>query len=73
MQAGGEMWNGTRGALVNYGTAKSTEAETTVSGADAATIKTFDGATIATSGRATQNGDGSYTFRGVGNFGGTGS
>lgn len=71
MQAGGEMWNGTRGALVNYGTAKSTETETNVSAAEAAQITTFDGETIATSGRATLNGDGSYTFRGtVGDFGG---
>ncbi len=71
MQAGGQMWNGTRGALVNYGVAKSTEAETTVSGTEAASIKTFDGATVATSGRATSNPDGSYTFRGtVGDFGG---
>ncbi|HZY81885.1 MAG TPA: SusC/RagA family TonB-linked outer membrane protein [Cyclobacteriaceae bacterium] len=71
MQAGGQMWNGTRGALVNYGTAKSTETETTVSAADAAAIKTFDGSTIADAGRATQNGDGTYTFRGtVGDYGG---
>ena len=71
MQAGGQMWNGTRGALVNYGTAASTAAETTVSAADAAQIHTFDGATIATTSRATNNGDGTYTFRGtVGDFGG---
>jgi hypothetical protein len=71
MQAGGQMWNGTRGALVNYGTAASTAEETTVSGADAAAIRTFDGATIATDGRSTANGDGTYTFRGtVGDFGG---
>ena len=71
MQAGGQMWNGTRGALVNYGTAKSTETETTVSATEAAAIKTFDGSTVADAGRATQNTDGSYTFRGtVGDFGG---
>jgi TonB-linked SusC/RagA family outer membrane protein len=71
MQAGGQMWNGTRGALVNYGTAKSTETETTVSATDAAAIRTFDGSTVADAGRATENGDGSYTFRGtVGDYGG---
>lgn len=75
MQAGGQMWNGTRGALVNYGTAASTGVETTVSAADAQNIKTFDGYTVATLGdapghRVTQNGDGSFTFRGtVGDFG----
>ncbi len=71
MQAGGQMWNGTRGALVNYGTAASTATETTVSAADAASIRTFDGRTIETVARATHNADGTYTFRGtVGDFGG---
>lgn len=71
MQAGGQMWNGTRGALTSYGTAASTAEETTVSAADAAAIKTFDGGTIATVSRAAHNADGSYTFRGtVGDFGG---
>lgn len=71
MQAGGQMWNGTRGALVNYGTAGSTAEETTVSAGDAANIKTFDGSTVADAGRATENADGTYTFRGtVGDFGG---
>lgn len=71
MQAGGQMWNGTRGALVNYGTAKETETETTVSSSEAGLIKTFDGETLASSGRAAENADGSFTFRGtVGDFGG---
>lgn len=71
MQAGGEMWNGTRGALVNYGTAASTATETTVTAAEAATIKTFDGGTVGTVARNTVNPDGSVTFRGtVGDFGG---
>ncbi len=78
MQAGGQMWNGTRGALVSYGTAAMTAAETTVSATDAANIHTFDGYTIATLqdhpslvNRVTHNADGSYTFRGtVGDFGG---
>jgi len=68
---GGQMWNGTQGALVNFGTAKSTATATTVSAADAAAIQTYDGATVATAGRATKNSDGSYTFRGtVANYGG---
>jgi len=70
-QHGGDMWNGTRGALVQYGTAAETAKETTVSATDAGNIRTYDGKTIATSGRATQNTDGSYTFRGtLGNYGG---
>ncbi len=68
---GGQMWNGTQGALVNFGTAKATATSTTVSAADAAAIQTYDGATIATTTRATHNADGSYTFRGtVANYGG---
>jgi len=71
MLAGSQMWNGTRGALVNYGTAGSTAQETTVSAADAATIKTFDGGTVASEARNTHNPDGTVTFRGtVGDFGG---
>lgn len=71
MQAGGEMWNGTRGALMNYGTAQASASETTVTAAEAATIKTFDGGTVATVSRNTVNPDGSVTFRGtVGDFGG---
>lgn len=71
MQAGGEMWNGTRGALMNYGTAAASAYETTVTAAEAAAIRTFDGGTVADAGRAILNGDGTYTFRGtVGDFGG---
>jgi len=71
MQGGGQMWNGTRGALVNYGTAASTGVETTVTAADAAAIHTFSGATIADTPGAIHNGDGTYTFRGtIGDFGG---
>lgn len=70
-QVGGNIWNGTRGALMNYGVAKDTDIETTVTSAEAAQIKTFDGYTIATSPRSTVNSDGSYTFRGtLGDFGG---
>ncbi len=78
---GNEMWNGTRGALVNYGVAKETDVETTVSASEAALIRTHDGYTIADVKAAGANGriisrlnaDGTYTFRGtVGNFGGNG-
>jgi TonB-linked SusC/RagA family outer membrane protein len=62
---GGQMWNGTRGALVNYGVAKETAVETTVSAAEAAQIRTFDGFTVGTSPRSIQNPDGSFTFRGI--------
>ncbi len=61
-RVGGDMWNGTWGALMNYGTASGSAVETTVSADQAANIKTFDGATIATTARARQNTDGSYTF-----------
>jgi TonB-linked SusC/RagA family outer membrane protein len=77
---GGQMWNGTRGALVNFGVAKSTDQVTKLSAADAATIVTDDGHTIAAlaassantlHNRATVNADGSYSFRGtVTDFGG---
>jgi len=67
---GGKMWNGTQGALYNFGTNKGSATTTTVSAADAAALNTYDGNTVATSGRATQNSDGTYTFRGtVHNFG----
>jgi TonB-linked SusC/RagA family outer membrane protein len=70
-QHGGQIWNGTRGALVNYGTFGSTGVETTLSAADAGQVKTFDGKTVATSSRNTVNADGSVTFRGtVGDYGG---
>jgi hypothetical protein len=77
-QVGGQVWNGTRGALMNYGTHKDTEVETTVSADQAAQIRTFDGFTLAGlldvprhSSRVQVNSDGTYTFRGtVGDFGG---
>jgi TonB-linked SusC/RagA family outer membrane protein len=70
-QIGGQMWNGTRGALMNYGTFVDSGIETTLSAADAAQTKTYDALTVATSPRAHANPDGSYTFRGtVDNFGG---
>ncbi|MBS1680370.1 MAG: hypothetical protein JST48_01530 [Bacteroidetes bacterium] len=73
---GGQMWNGTQGALTNFGTSKYAGALTTVSAADAAVLKNADGNTIQAlqasgSSRVTLNSDGSYTFRGeVKDFGG---
>jgi len=75
-QVGGQMWNGTQGALFNFGTSRYTANQTTISAADASTLKTHDGFTLQSlvasgSSRATVNSDGSYTFRGtVQNFGG---
>jgi len=75
---GGKMWNGTQGALWNFGTNKASGVSTTVSALDAAKIKTYDGYTIATAPISTTNanprnilnGDGTYTFRGtIGDFG----
>ena len=73
---GGQMWNGTEGALFNFGTSDQTAAITTVSGSEAAALRTYDGETIASlassgSARVLANNDGTYTFRGsVRNFGG---
>ncbi|GHN00638.1 SusC/RagA family TonB-linked outer membrane protein [Cytophagales bacterium WSM2-2] len=74
---GGQMWNGTQGALFNFGTTQASAQVTTVSAADASTLKTADGKTILalatspTTARAVANADGTYTFRGeVKDFGG---
>lgn len=69
---GGKMWNGTKGTRFNIGTAEETAYLTTVSAAEAATLKTADGKTVATaSRRIIKNDDGSYTFRGtIEDFGG---
>lgn len=62
--AGGKMWNGTQGALYNFGTNSGSAGLTTLSATDAAAIRTYDGLTVATAGRALLNTDGTYTFRG---------
>ncbi len=75
-QVGGQMWNGTQGALFNFGTTKYSANSTTVSAADAGALKNWDGNTLLTlpgsqSSRVTANADGTYTFRGtVENYGG---
>src|SRR6185369_15121004 len=67
---GGQMWNGTQGALYNFGTTKYSATQTTISAAEAATLKNYDGNTLLTlpasqSARVVQNADGTYTFRGT--------
>lgn len=65
---GTDIWNGTKGALYFFGTAGELSEETTVSGAQAASLKLYNGKTLASA--YNPNADGSYTFRGkVQNFG----
>lgn len=66
---GGVMWAGTSGIMNHFGRSKETDVLTTVSAAQAATLRRANGSTIAASYPA--NADGTYTFRGsVTNFGG---
>jgi TonB-linked SusC/RagA family outer membrane protein len=75
---GGKMWNGTKGALYSYGTHADLATWTTISAAQASTLKNWAGRTPASviAGSTTQkqyyqNADGTVSFRGtVGNFGG---
>ena len=59
---GADVWNGTKGALVYFGTAGSTGQQTTVTGAEASTLLNYNGQTIDKA--YAPNADGSYTFRG---------
>jgi len=72
---GGEVWNGTAGALKFFGRLEEQAQTTTVSAERAQNLPTYSGATIAelapAAGDIQQNEDGSYTFRGeVRDFGG---
>jgi len=72
---GGEVWNGTAGALKFFGRLEEQAQTTTVSAERAQNLPTYSGATIAqlepAAGDIQQNDDGSYTFRGeVRDFGG---
>jgi len=75
---GGMIWNGSKGALYSYGTAADMDMWTTISAAQASTLKNWAGKTPAQviAGSATQkryytNADGTVSFRGkIGNFGG---
>jgi hypothetical protein len=74
IKKGGQVWNGTKGALMSYGVDGSETWWTTISAADAAALKTYDGITPAkttTGKRFLKNADGTYSFRGyVTDFGG---
>jgi hypothetical protein len=75
---GGKVWNGTKGALYSYGTDKDMDMWTTISAAQASTLKNWAGKTPSaviaastTQKRYYVNSDGSVSFRGkIGNFGG---
>jgi TonB-linked SusC/RagA family outer membrane protein len=65
---GGVMWAGTSGIMNHFGRSLETDVLTTVSAAEAATIRRANGTTIAATYPA--NTDGTYTFRGsLKNFG----
>ena len=75
--AGGEIWNGTRGALNVFGRPESTGNTIVLTAAEAATLRTVTGQTVdqlIAAGdypSANRNGDGSVRFRGnKANFGG---
>lgn len=61
---GGDIWNGTRGALGFFGTAAFTAVETTLSAEQASTLRVYTGETVAERYPFRQNTDGSYTVRG---------
>jgi hypothetical protein len=65
---GGEVWNGTKGALKFFGRLEEQAQTTTVSAEKAENLPTFSGSTIAdlapAAGDIQQNEDGSCTFRG---------
>ncbi|MDW7691000.1 SusC/RagA family TonB-linked outer membrane protein [Flammeovirgaceae bacterium SG7u.111] len=68
---GGDMWNGTLGALTWFGRAGFTTNTVTLSEAEANNLEVYGGSTVADYYPHVQNGDGSYTVRGeVKDFGG---
>lgn len=67
---GGDIWGGTRGALINFGTHADTDREVTISAADVNLYKNYNGYTVESYGYPV-NADGSYTVRGyIHDFGG---
>jgi TonB-linked SusC/RagA family outer membrane protein len=77
IKKGGQTWNGTKGALYSYGTHGDMNMWTTITAAQASTLKNWAGNTpskvMATAGqkRYYTNSDGTISFRGkIGNFGG---
>jgi hypothetical protein len=76
IKKGGKVWNGTKGALYSYGTHADMDMWTTITAAQASTLKNWAGRTpssytpTATLKRYYVNADGSVSFRGkIGNFG----
>ena len=66
---GGQLWDGTSGALNNFGKTMETANEVTVTADEASKIKNYNGQTIDK--LTTANADGSYTLRGnLEDFGG---
>ena len=70
IKAGGDVWNGTKGALYYFGRSADQTVETTITAAEANTLVNYFGEDPATaqsegSGTYTQNSDGSWTFRGT--------
>lgn len=61
---GGDVWDGTSGALTFFGRTPQTANQVTLSAEDAATIVNVNGDTAATAGTAIVNNDGSVTVRG---------
>lgn len=61
---GMDMWNGTKGALAFFGKAGYTAKETTLSKAQAESLKIYGGKTVAEQYPHAKNADGSYTVRG---------
>jgi TonB-linked SusC/RagA family outer membrane protein len=76
IKRGGDVWNGTKGALTYFGTDASTAQWSTITAQQAATLKNFDGMTPkefidASDHLFRKNSDGTVSFRGyVKNFGG---
>lgn len=67
VKMGGDVWNGTKGALYFFGTHADQAVETTISADEAATLRNVFGqgpAQAQNYATYTQNADGGYTFRG---------
>ena len=71
MSIGGDMWNGTKGALTYFGRTAETAVETILTPAQASSLKVYDGSTVADNYGYLINADGNYVVRGqIENFGG---
>lgn len=70
IKAGGDVWNGTKGALYYFGRSGDQDVETTITADQAGNLVNYFGLDPATAanlgyGTYTQNSDGSWTFRGT--------